>query len=183
MMNGYNLLQRTVLLFIALMLAACGGATNLPAAQPLPVDVSGMPQGWFELTVEDPNAPFELEGAGEAVFDPEQGYALYLQLPDSYDGVTFVLPADIAPGTYPLGNANGVRNFTLQVMRPGAMITRDPPPNADLPIEVFGTEINGVLTLTSVDPLTGAFAFGAIDAGVNRVARGQFNAVPLPPRD
>jgi hypothetical protein len=177
-----SLLQRLVYLLLALTLAACG-TTTLPAAQPLPVDVRGMPQGWFELTVQDPNAPFELEGAGEAVFDPEQGYALYLQLPDSYDGVTFVLPADIQPGSYALGNATSVRNFTLQVMRPGAMITRDAPPNADLPVEVFGTEISGVLTLASVDPLTGAFAFGAIDAGVNRVARGQFNAVPLPSRD
>lgn len=167
---------------ILLLIAVLTGCVSSPPIIPTPlaVDVDGLPLGGFELTVTGDAINISLDGAGAANFDPEQGYAIYLQRRDSYDGVTFVLPDTIVPGTYALGDSTEVRAFTLKVTRPGAMITQDPLPTDEMPLRVYGEEIRGTLTLTSVDPFTGAFNFGAIDAGVTRIARGQFHAIPKP---
>lgn len=159
-----------------------GCATDAPPVIPTPlaVDVSGLPIGGFELVVTGDDVSFDFDGVGEANFDPQQGFAIYLQQRDSYNGVSFVLPEEVFVGTYALGDSLEVRAFTTKITRPGAMITQDPLPTDDMPLRVYGEEIRGTLTLTSVDPFTGAFYFGAIDGGITRVARGQFNAIPRP---
>lgn len=167
---------------IVMMLTGCSGEPPMVVAlTPLAVEVEGLPLGGFELTATGQDVDFDFDGTAQINFDPAQGYALYLQDGDSYNGVTFVLPEAILPGTYELADADGARSFTMSIARPGAMITQDPmTPDDDFPLRVYGEEIRGTLTLTSVDPFTGAFYFGAVDEGVVRTARGQFRAIPRP---
>ncbi len=159
---------------------------NLPLddSQALLVDLADLAPGTFRAAavLEDETRSFS--GSGSFTEQVAQGTYLYMStsLPDGGvdQGVTFVLPADLAPGTYAVYDYAQVFNLTQQIIGVGATYITAPPPAYSLPFYSYDVQVEGVLTLTEVDPMTGAFRFSASDPeGIRAELSGTFNALPI----
>lgn len=154
-----------------LLLAACqqGTPTQEPTgtpptdvtAQPLQIDLSGVEPTYFRFTYNDPVAGEFKTAIGTTVYSKVRnltnGYLLNLTPLDTVQStalVPFAIPESITPGTYALNNydysfsADGKQIVSLGVTIAG--------------IANFFELHEGTITISSVDPLTGAFKFTGI---------------------
>lgn len=187
-------MRRTALFALlgVLLLAACAGEAapagppptpTLPPITPSPlaVNLGGVAAGTFRFTYNDPQSGAFRTATGESLYSAirnlQSGYLMTLTPSDeSLDAfVAFALQQDIMPGTYVLGSYDfAFSPDSRQVVQTGATLA--------LPIYFEMRE--GTLTLTSVQPLTGAFRFSGI-AEVSEgkivpvVVDGVFNSIPL----
>lgn len=191
------------LLIVMLLVAACTGtagsgnqtngdqfATSTPAgnagavitdtpAPPEPVDTAGIAAGQFKATV---SGSEEGDWEGDAMATTYAGrsgttltFVAMSGGSDSY-GVLIEVPADTAPGTYPLGtyieafaDENTISKFGAQFSNAGT--------NS---LDLYTTVTSGTLILSEVEPaLTGRFEFTATDDDKTVNVVGTFNQVEV----
>ncbi|MBL8166480.1 MAG: hypothetical protein JNJ61_31140, partial [Anaerolineae bacterium] len=172
--------------------AACAGeptpagpppTPTLPPITPSPlaVDLGAVGAGTFRFTYNDPVSGEFKTATGESIYSGirnlQSGYLMTLtpsdEALDSF--VAFAFEQDIAVGTYVLGSYDfAFSPDSRQVVQTGATLA--------LPIYFEMRE--GTLTITSIEPLTGAFRFSGIaevseTETVPVVVDGVFNGIPL----
>lgn len=161
-----------VLAVVAVALVACANPQSLLPA-PLPVDTSDLAAGRFRADLNGVIVE-SLTGAAVSIRDPDIGIALYLE-GERY-AVNFVLPHDILVGTHYITSLLSAYDPQQRVRFVGASVTDDvPSPDTILPLTLYANVLQGRLTLTSVEPLTGAFEVTASDdSGATVTATGAF---------
>lgn len=164
-----------VLAAAAAVLAACGTPESL-IPDPLVVDTRGLETGAFraELTgVIDRS----ISGTASSVTAPNIGIAIYLE-GERY-AVNLVIPHEILIGTHRITPLLSAYDSSQRIRSVGASVTDDvAPPDSILPLALYANVIEGRLTLTSIEPFTGAFELTTSDdLGATVTATGTFNAV------
>jgi hypothetical protein len=179
-------------LICVVLLAACTGeptpsgppaTPTLPPITPSPlaVDVGAVGAGTFRFTYNDPQSGEFKTATGDSIYSSirnlQSGYLMtFTPADESLDAfVAFAIEQDVAVGTYVLGSYDfAFSPDNRQVVQTGATLA--------LPIYFEMRE--GTLTITSIEPLTGAFRFSGI-AEVSEteivpvVVDGVFNSIPL----
>ncbi|MBC8171782.1 MAG: hypothetical protein H7X77_08915 [Anaerolineae bacterium] len=165
----------------ALLLTACG-ANSTPATN-LPANATGVTPGDFRITV---SGDLTTQLTGQALAQssspasPDQSLTLVLFAAGAADaparGVTVVMPADIASGTYPIKSYYSVFDSTGLVTGVGALFSE--PGSADNPANLFDAS-SGELQLTSLNPVSGSLNFNTSSPEMTLTVEGVFNDVPL----
>lgn len=177
-----RLLAANMLVVLAAVLTACAPSVSLLPA-PLNVDTGDLGAGDFRADLTGA-IDQSLSGTAASVNDPDIGIALYLE-GERY-AVNLVLPHDIVVGTHSIASLLSAYDSQQRVRFVGVSITDDiPPADSILPFALYANVLQGRLTLTSIEPLTGAFEVTASDdLGATVTATGTFNAiVPSAPQD
>lgn len=177
-----RLLAACVLTVLAAALTACApSAPLLPV--PLDVDTSDLAAGDFRANLTGTIVE-SLAGTALSVTDPDIGIAIYLE-GERY-AVNLVLPHDILIGTHNITPLLSAYDPQQRVRFVGASVTDDvASPDTILPLTLYANVVQGRLTLTSIDPLTGAFEVTASDdSGATVTATGAFlGIVPTAAQD
>ncbi|KXK48992.1 MAG: hypothetical protein IT298_05865 [Chloroflexi bacterium] len=170
-----RLLAACGLAVLAAVLTACAPTVTL-LPDPLDVDTGGLGAGAFSADLTGAINQ-SIAGVAASLNDPDIGIALYLES-ERY-AVNLVLPHDIVVGTHNITSLLSAYDSQQRVRFVGVSITDDIPPSGSiLPFALYANVLQGRLTLTSIEPLTGAFEVTASDdVGVAVTATGTFNAI------
>ncbi|MEZ4668662.1 MAG: hypothetical protein R3E39_12190 [Anaerolineae bacterium] len=169
-------------LLLVFMTAACGGNTSqLATRAPVPtVNVGDLAAGTFKATVGGA-VNGEFSGSGSYIRAVNGGFLLNVSGVEGIAGaaVSIVMPEGIAPGVHALKSYfDAVDSEANKITSVGASFSSISADGSS--IDVYSTVSEGTLTLQSVDPMTGSFAFkGALEAGGTVQVTGTFNQLTL----
>lgn len=150
------------MLFALILLTGCGGNTPPATIPPLITTTTGG-GGAFTLTISG-DLTAEVESTAAYLNIPDQGISLPLYAVDAppgttASGVTLVMPSDITPGTYPIEPYYNAFDANSQITGVGATFA-EPASGQTGNRDLLLTEvIEGTLTLTNLDPLSGNAVF------------------------
>lgn len=155
----------------------------LPESDALPVNTDELDAKQFDFSVSGMET---VEASGEGYFTQDLSIGIYINLPYRFsDGavnqaVTIALPNNIEVGTYRIFPFGQVFNLTQEIVGVGGTYITQPPPEYDFPFYSYDKATEGVVTLTALEPMTGAFRFTAEDnAGKSVTVEGTFNQLEL----
>ncbi|MBK9125350.1 MAG: GAF domain-containing protein [Chloroflexi bacterium] len=178
-----RLLAANMLVVLAAVLTACAPSVSLLPARSTSTPAISAAQAISVPTLTGA-IDQSLSGTAASVNDPDIGIALYLE-GERY-AVNLVLPHDIVVGTHSIASLLSAYDSQQRVRFVGVSITDDiPPADSILPFALYANVLQGRSTLTSIEPLTGAFEVTASDdLGATVTATGTFNAIVRPaPQD
>lgn len=175
-----------ILLLLALFLAACSPSaapTSTPAVNTSQAEAPALQPGEFSMTI---SGGIVSEIAGQALAQvsssgsPEQSLTLIMFVSGAVDaparGVTVVMPADIAPGTYPIKSYYSVFDSTGKVTGVGALFSE--PGTIDEAASLFDAS-GGELQLTGVNPLNGTLKLDTASPETTLHIEGSFVDAPI----
>lgn len=181
----HSLKPAVLLTLLALLLAACGGATSdqIAACRPLgdaAVDVTGIPAGSFRATV---SGVREGEFSGQAAYirtESGDGFLLNLSGQDGVAGATvaIIMPSAIAPGVCTPKSYFSALDLENKVIDLGMSFSAIS--DSGNGVFVFSTVTQGELVLSALNPMTGRFSFTAnADDGQTVTVSGTLNQIGL----
>ncbi len=162
-------MKRLLIVCLTLMLAACGGAASQNAGTPIrTVDVAGITVSSFKATVSGAITG-DFSGTGSYFKQEKGGLLISLVGTQGPSGasVTIILPAGTVAGTYtPKSYADAYDSNANKITAIGASFSVL---NATSGTDAYATISEGLLTLQSVDPMTGSIHFKATIEGGGEV--------------
>jgi hypothetical protein len=152
------------LIFLVILLAACGGAASQSAGTSAPTIESNSVSS-FKATVSGAVSG-DFSGTGSTFKQSEGGLLISLVDTEGSSGadITIILPAGTVAGTYtPKSYDQAYDSTTNKITAVGASFSTR---NKTKGVDIYATISDGALTLQSVDPMTGSIHFKAkLDSG------------------
>lgn len=151
----------------------------LPDSDALAVNVDELDTSAFSFSVRGAEND---QVSGQGYFSQDFSVGIYLnlstELPNNTvdKAVTIALPNNIEVGSYRIFPFRQVFNLTQEIVGVGGTFITQPPADYDFPFYSYDNVTEGVLTLTEIEPMTGAFRFSAEDhTGKSVTVQGTFN--------